>query len=77
MVKAKKKKIVKAKVAKKVASDNSFKIIKDKTPFMTYKITDQTIYWAILFIYIFALSLWVLHLQIETLEIINNMQFIQ
>ncbi|HPF30771.1 MAG TPA: hypothetical protein PLO25_00455 [Candidatus Saccharibacteria bacterium] len=74
MVKAKKKKIVKAKVAKKVASDNSFKIIKDKTPFMTYKITDQTIYWAILFIYIFALSLWVLNLQIDTMEILNNLQ---
>ncbi len=66
-------------VAKKVyktksSSDKSFKMINEQHPFMTFKITDQTIYWSILFIVIMALSLWVLNIQIDTIRILDRIQ---
>ncbi len=72
MAKAKKKKVTSSK--KRAAADKSFKIVRENTPFMSYRITDQTIYWAILFVYIFALSLWVLNIQIDTLKILESIQ---
>lgn len=74
MAKAKAKAKKKVSASKKVKSDNSFSMLKESSPFMSFKITDQTIYWSILFIYIFALSLWVLNIQIDTLKILNSIQ---
>jgi len=56
----------------KAAVVKSFQIAKDKTPFMTYQVSQQTIYWAILFIYIMILSLWILNIQLDTLRIIDK-----
>ena len=66
---------VASRVVKKARSASrieSFQIMKDKTPFMTYQITQQTIYWAILFVYILILSLWILNIQLDTLRIIDK-----
>jgi len=54
------------------AAAKSFQIAKDRTPFMTYQITQQTIFWAILFVYIMILSLWILNIQLDTLRIIDR-----
>lgn len=50
----------------------SFQIVKDRTPFMSYQVTQQTVFWAILFIYIMILSLWILNIQLDTLRIIDK-----
>lgn len=63
------------KVVKKSRSTSkaeSFQLMKDRTPFMTYQVTQQTIYWAILFVYILILSLWILNIQLDTLRIIDK-----
>lgn len=70
------KKVVKAKAAPRksraAVAVRSFQIVKEKTPFMTYQVTQQTIYWAILFVYIMILSLWILNIQLDTLRIIDK-----
>lgn len=58
--------------ARKQTGDESFKIVRERTPFLTFKVTEQTIYWSILFIYVFALSLWVLNIQMDILDIVNQ-----
>lgn len=57
---------------KALAVVRSFQLIKEKTPFMTYQVTPQTVYWAILFVYIMILSLWILNIQLDTLRIIDK-----
>ncbi len=62
-------------VAKKKATQPqlvSFRLSKDSTPFNVFKITEQTIYWGILLIYVLLLSLWILRIQIDTLLIIDR-----
>lgn len=66
-----KKVAAKTRTTKSVKPMESFKAYKDKPPFMTFRITEQTIYWAVLFIYVFALSLWVLQIQMDILDITN------
>ncbi|NCQ54568.1 hypothetical protein COV88_01000 [Candidatus Saccharibacteria bacterium CG11_big_fil_rev_8_21_14_0_20_41_19] len=66
-------KVVKATPRKaKAVAFKSFQLVKEKTPFMTYQVSQQTIYWAILFIYIMILSLWILNIQLDTLRIIDK-----
>ncbi len=54
----------------------SFKVGKDSKPFMSFKVTDQTIYWSILLIMVLALSLWVLQIQINITDTINSINTI-
>lgn len=66
-------KTVKKVAPKKVAyKEESFKLVKEKTPFKSFKVTEQTLYWGILFLYIFALSLWVLSIQLNILDVIEQ-----
>ena len=57
---------------KKSAEYASLKKKKKKTPFFTFKVTDQTIYWLVLSVVVFLLALWVLHLHLELLEVITS-----
>ena len=57
---------------KKSAEYATLKLAPEKTPFFTFKVTDQTIYWLVLSVVVFLLALWVLHLHLELLEIINS-----
>lgn len=69
------KKIVKKTVKKaKKTPLKSFAIQKEQVPFMTFRVTDQTVYWSVLFILILILSLWVLNIQLNISDIINNIQ---
>ena len=79
MVKAKKsakkvKKVAlkKRSTAKKSTKPVNFKVCREKFPFMSFRFTQQTFYWVILLALIFALSLWVLKIQLDTTEIINS-----
>jgi hypothetical protein len=69
------KKVVKKKTAPKkprVAKLESFKVTKESVPFMSFKITDQTVYWSILLILILVLALWVLQIQINISDVLNK-----
>ena len=52
--------------------EQSFQMSKERSPFITFRVTNQTIYWSTLAIYILVLSIWVLNIQLDTLEIINK-----
>ena len=56
----------------KVAPLRSFKVCKEPTPFVTFRITDQTVYWSILLIFILVLALWVLQIQINISDVLNQ-----
>ena len=64
--------VVKTVRAKKAPKSETFKMTKESTPFTSFKVTEQTVYWVILFAYIFALSLWVLTIQINIMNVINT-----
>lgn len=59
-----------SKISKKM---QSFVLIKTSKPFMTFQITEQTIYWIVLLSLIAILFMWVLNIQIDTLRAVNNM----
>ena len=72
-----KRKMTKKKVSSKKAKTvklKSFKLAKEPTPFVTYKITEQTFYWSILLILILILALWILQLQVNVSEILDSIK---
>ncbi len=58
--------------ASKTIIIRDFAIVKETTPFLTFKITKQTLYWAVFVTYILFLTLWILKLQIDALDLINQ-----
>lgn len=77
---ATKKKPVKKTAAKrkttKKAAVKSFRVSADTRPFMSFQVTKQTVYWAILLGFILILFLWILNIQLDILRItdsINNL----
>lgn len=72
-------KIVRAKRAPKQAefSPKSFEIAEGPRPFVQFKITRQTIYWLILLAVISALTLWILKLQLDIMDILNSPNFVK
>lgn len=71
--KATKRKIAPKKV-KKVAPLKSFKLAKETTPFVTFRVTDQTVYWSILLILILLLALWILRIQINISDVLYQVK---
>ena len=51
----------------------SFKLNKETVPFVTYKITEQTVYWSILLILILVLALWVLQIPVNSSDMLSNL----
>ena len=70
VVKATKPVSVRSKVKAKAL--RSFQVFEETAPFFTFKITEQTIYWAILSTYILLLSLWVLGMQLDVVRILDK-----
>lgn len=48
------------KVARSSAAQHSVALTKERVPFMTFKFTEQTLYWAIICGMVLALGIWVL-----------------
>jgi hypothetical protein len=72
MATAKKKTAKKAKTAKGAVKHQTFKLSREKTPFLTFRVTEQTVYWAILLVLIFILALWVLNIQLYVADILSG-----
>lgn len=47
-------------------------IVPDTQPFMTFRLTTQTLYWLIFAVTVFALGLWVLKLNIEIMSLYDQ-----
>ena len=68
------KKVVRKKsVSKKAAPMQSFRVYKPDRDFVTFKITRQTVYWAILLIFVIVTQLWLLKLQIDIADLTNSL----
>lgn len=67
---APRKRVVRKTVAAK--SFKSFVIQPEKGPFMLFKITEQTVYWLFLVLIILLLGLWVLKIQINISDLLDN-----
>ena len=50
----------------------SFQVGKDARPFVSFRVTDQTIYWSILLLLVLILALWILQIQINITDTINS-----
>lgn len=58
--------------SQKACKYKSFKLCPEKFPFKTYKVTEQTVYWGILFIIILVLCIWVLNIQLDLIKVIDS-----
>lgn len=58
--------------SKKPAHFKSFKVVRENAPFMSFKITEQTVYWSILLVLILILALWILNIQINLSSILDS-----
>ena len=47
----------------------SFRVAPNDRPFMSFQVTDQTVYWAIIGVLVLALGIWVVYLQVRINEI--------
>lgn len=71
---ATKKKTSKKKAAAKVDESQSFRIVPETKPFLSFKITRQTVYWIILVMVIVALQLWIVKMQLDIANVIDALQ---
>lgn len=58
----------------KTVEAQSFKRDSRKTPFMTYKFTQQSFYWLIIGALVIALGAWVMHLNIKIQRIYDQVE---
>jgi len=61
-----------SKTPRKIHKVESFKLYAEPTPFMTFRVTEQTFYWFVMIACIFCLALWVLSIQLDTNRILDS-----
>jgi hypothetical protein len=66
------KKTTTKKVVKPVAK--SFKVHKETEPFMTFKVTEQTVYWLIFLAAVLILGIWLVNSQNNVASILDGIQ---
>jgi hypothetical protein len=64
-----KKTVARKRSAKKAEQMRSFRLYKNQTDFVSFKITRQTIYWSILLAVIVFTQLWILNIQMEIADL--------
>jgi len=78
MATSKKKLAVKKVAVKKVSikkstfNPKSFQLCESPKPFITTRITQQTVYWLILATFVTFVTLWVLKIQLDILTVLNG-----
>jgi cell division protein FtsL len=50
---------------KKATEMQSFRLHKETTPFTTFRVTRQTVYWVVLLAFIISTQLWILKIQMD------------
>lgn len=56
----------------KNTKSKSFRVSKEKSPFMTFRITNQTLYWLVLGVVVIAFTAWIMKLQYDIQAIYDN-----
>lgn len=62
----------KSTAAKKPTTMKSFRLAPDVKPFVTIGLTRQTIYWTILLLFVIAMQLWILKIQMDLVTLTNS-----
>ena len=73
---AKRKPVAKKTVARKSSKPapmQSFKVSRDEPPFLSFRVTKQTVYWSILLIFILLMQVWVLNAQLDVVESLDSL----
>lgn len=65
----------KASKTRQSPSVQSFRPTSSDTPFLTFRITRQTLYWFILSVVVLFFGLWIVKLQIQIEDIYNSIEF--
>lgn len=73
--KAGKKTSVKRVYKPKTVKLESFKVQKETKPFMSFKITEQTVYWLVVVLLIFLLGIWVLNIQMDLSKLLDQIEY--
>ncbi|MFA5996812.1 MAG: hypothetical protein WC790_03830 [Candidatus Paceibacterota bacterium] len=50
----------------------SFRVSREPAPFLSFYLTEQTIYWAFLLVMTLLLALWVLDTQLNTVRVLDS-----
>lgn len=58
----------------KVAPVQSFRRYDDTAPFMTFKFTQQSLYWLILSVIVLALGAWVMYLNVQIQNLYDQVE---
>lgn len=58
--------------AKKPVAMRSFRIAPEVKPFVTVGMTRQTVYWTILLLFIIAMQLWIVKIQMDIIMLTNS-----
>ena len=63
-------------VKKKAAaqSHQSFRVSQPTNKFFTFKVTDQTVYWAVLMVFVLAFGAWTIRQEIEIQKIYDSIE---
>jgi len=68
--------MVAKKKTKKQPPMKSFKLSRETLPFLTFRITRQTVYWTVLLFIILTLELWILSMQLDVIHITDSTTFL-
>jgi len=62
------------KSSKKVTQANmaSFHLVKDTPPFLSLRITKQTVYWSVLLVFILITQIWILNVQLDVIQTLDS-----
>lgn len=71
-----KKTLAKKPRAKKEKPMRTLRISRNDRPFITTRITKQTVYWSILLIFIMVMQLWILNIQLDVIKLTDSI-FVQ
>lgn len=59
--------------AKKAVKLESFKLVPEVKPFMSFRITRQTVYWSALLIFILITQIWILNIQLDVIQTLDSL----
>lgn len=51
---------------------DSLKLVKEKSPFLTFRTTEQTVYWSIILLLITIFVVWIIVAQSNIMDIVNS-----
>lgn len=60
--------------SRRKATPKSFGVAPNDKPFMSFRVTQQTFYWTVLLIFVLIVQVWVLNMQIDVTNLLNEVE---